>query len=267
MAVAPVLVLAAGQRCGSTLIQRLLSSHPAVLIWGEHAGQLRQVLAVADRLHRWAADFGEPGRLGYARAGHQSFMANMTPETEHIDEAVRAFVEALFATPAANSGKPVWGFKEVRYGLPEASALQRLFPQCRVVHIVRDPRDVLRSLDVWERAGGWPRGDTEVVVGDWVRVAASFWSEPPPCWVLRVRYEDLIDDPAHWCGRIAEHCELDPELFDTAVFGRRIHGAGLRGQARREIRDWAELPDSLRALLDSEEIRSVSAVCGYHLGS
>ena len=137
---APLLILAAGQRCGSTLVQRLLSSHPDVLIWGEHAGQLREVLAVAERLGGWTAEFGELGRLGYARSGHQSFMANMTPEAVHIDDAVRAFLEALFAEPAAGLGRPVWGFKEVRYGLAEASRLsQGSFPDCRVVHITREP--------------------------------------------------------------------------------------------------------------------------------
>ncbi|MFL6162133.1 MAG: sulfotransferase family protein [Jatrophihabitantaceae bacterium] len=266
---APLLVLAAGQRCGSTLIQRLLSSHPEVLIWGEHAGQLRQVLAVSERLHGWTADAGRFGRLGYARSSHQSFMANMTPEASHIDEAVRAFIETLFAVPAAAVGRPSWGFKEVRYGLAESIAIHRLFPDCRVVHVVRDPRDVLRSLDVWERAGGWPRSDTEIVVGDWTRVAGSFWSpalELPP-WVLRLRYEDLIADPIRWGGRIADHCGLAVNRFDTAVFDKRIHADGLRGLARREIRDWADLPDSLRALLDDDEVRLVGHACGYDLGS
>lgn len=264
---APLLILAAGQRCGSTLIQRLLSSHPQVLIWGEHAGQLRELLAVRARLDGWAAEHGELGRQGYARAGHQSFMANMTPEAVHIDEAVRAFVETLFAKPAESAGRPVWGFKEVRYGLAEATDLQQLFPGCRVVHIVRDPRDVLRSLDVWERAGGWPRSDTEVVVGDWTRVAGSFWTAPAelPPWVLRVRYEDLVADPERWSARIGEHCGLETGLFDAGVFGRRIHAVGLRGRMRRDIRDWAELPDSLRALLDGEEVRRIAGACGYDL--
>jgi hypothetical protein len=262
----PLLVLAAGQRCGSTLIQRLLSSHPQVLIWGEHAGQLRQLLAIGDRLRAWTSDFGDPGRLGFARSGYQSFMANMTPEADRIDQATTAYLEQLFARPAHELGRPIWGFKEVRYGLVEATALRQLFPDCRVVHIVRDPRDVLRSLDVWDRAGGWPRSDTELVVADWKRVAASFWTaevEPEP-WVLRVRYEDLVADPALWCARIGEHCGLDPDLFDDAVFERRIHGAGLRGLVRREIRDWAELPADLRELVD-EDVRLIGKACGYQL--
>ena len=263
---APLLILAAGQRCGSTLIQRLLSSHPKVLIWGEHAGQLRELLAVSERLGTWTAGLGELGRLGYARSGYQSFMANMTPEAAHIDDAVRAFLQALFGDPAESVGRPVWGFKEVRYGLAEAAAIQRLFPGCRVVHIVRDPRDILRSLEVWER-GDWSRSDTEVAVRDWTRVGASFWSasaEAPP-WVLRVRYEDLISDPMGWCARLAEHCGLEPDLLDPAVFDRRIHAVGLGGRVRRTILDCADLPASLRALLDDDEVRAVAAACGYDL--
>ncbi len=263
---APILILAAGQRCGSTLVQRLLSSHPKVLIWGEHAGQLREVLAIGDRLGGWTAEHGEIGRQGYARSGHQSFMANLTPERGAIDDAVRAFVEVLFAAPAAQQGRPLWGFKEVRYGLAEAEAFRRLFPDCRVVHIVRDPRDILRSLEVWER-GEWPRSDTEIAIRDWTRVAASFWTaatELPP-WVLRVRYEDLISDPAHWCARLAEHCGLEEDLLDRRVFDRRIHAVGLGGRVRRTILDWPDLPASLRALLDDDEVRRVGRACGYAL--
>jgi hypothetical protein len=195
-------------------------------------------------------------------------MANMTPEAGHIDDAVRAFVEVLFARPAAEVGRPVWGFKEVRYRLAEAAALHKLFPDCRVVHITRDPRDILRSLEVWER-GDWPRSDTERAIRDWTHVGASFWSadaEVPP-WVLRMRYEDLVADPEHWCTRIAEHCGLEQELFDAGVFGRRIHAVGLGGRVRRNILDWADLPASMRALLDDDEVRLVADACGYHLDS
>ena len=89
----PVLIFAAGQRCGSTLVQRLLSSHPDVLIWGEHAGQLRPIIAAVSRMKVWSAEDGMDARADFEGGGYQSFMANLTPEGTWIDEAMRQLKE------------------------------------------------------------------------------------------------------------------------------------------------------------------------------
>jgi hypothetical protein len=264
----PLLVLAAGQRCGSTLVQRLLSSHPDVLIWGEHAGQLRQFLSAGARLRVWSREDGHVAREAYRSDGHQSFMANLLPPEDVVDDAVRAFVHELFVRPAAALGRAIWGIKEVRYDRAEAAELGRLFPDTRVVHLMRDPRDVLRSLDVWERGlGEWRRRDSETAMRDWLRVGRSFLytdgAGAPP--VLRVRYEELVADPAGWQARIAAHCGLDADRLDPGVFGRRIHTDGPAGGRAREIRSWSELPESLRRLLDDDEIRMTAAAHGYDL--
>jgi hypothetical protein len=264
----PLLVLGAGLRCGSTLLQRLLSSHPDVLIWGEHAGQLQPVLAAIARMRMWADTNGRRAREEFAAGGYQSFMANLTPEPAQIDEAMRRFIQVLFVDPARELGRSVWGFKEVRYGLPEAQAFQRLFPKVRVIHVVRDPRDVLRSLDDWERnRKAWQRRDTYMTINNWLRVAGSFLhsdeaSSPP---VLRLRYEDIVRDPAAACGKIGEHAGIDSERFDMAVFARRIHRVGPSREARRDIREWDELPSSVRGSLESDDLRIVAAACGYDL--
>src|SRR5438874_131876 len=79
----PILVLGTGNRCGSTLIQRLLSSHPDVLIWGEHGGQLSQLLAAGAGIHDWSNRLGSRARAMFADGGYQSFMANLLPENKH----------------------------------------------------------------------------------------------------------------------------------------------------------------------------------------
>src|SRR5271168_5413071 len=211
----PLVVLAAGHRCGSTLVQRLLCSHPRVMIWGEHAGQLRPILAAVERLRLWtdhSATFA-PDEL--APCGYQGFIAALTPERSCVDDACRAFVETLFAKPALQLGRPIWGFKEVRYGLSDALLLQGLFPRLRVIQIVRDPRDVLRSLEYCERDFGWTRRDTEAALRYWLKVAGSFvGSGADPnlgSLILTVRYEDLIADTRRWSAAISHHCELDDE--------------------------------------------------------
>jgi hypothetical protein len=265
--IGPLLVLGAGQRCGSTLLQRLLSSHPDVHIWGEHAGQLTPLLAVAARTKAWAAREGSWGRQEFAQGGYQSFMANVTPEPGWVDEAGRRFISTLFGDPALAMGRKVWGFKEVRYGLPEAQAVRRLFPGTRVIHVVRDPRDVLRSLDAWERNEiAWPRYKTRAAVNDWLRIAGSFLScDETGMPVLCLRYEDIIRDPAATSLRIGEHTGLDPDLFDQEVFACKIHSSVTERVDDREIRAWSELPESVRALLARDDLRRVASACGYHL--
>ena len=266
---APLLVLAAGQRCGSTLVQRLLCSHPRVRVWGEHVGQLRQVLTARQRLNLWSEANGMAGRRELESHGYNGFIANLTPERTQIDKACVAFVETLFAAPARDEGRPVWGFKEVRYGLPDVLLLRDLFPRLRVLVVVRDPRDVLRSLDEWETLGGWSRVETEESLRNWHRVAGSFvGSDTDPHlrnFIMRVRYEDLVHFSQAWIPLIADHCGLDAGLFDSAVFDQRVHTAGTRGRTDRRLREWSELPASLRSLIVDEDFRMVASTYGYDL--
>jgi sulfotransferase family protein len=266
---APLLVLAAGQRCGSTLIQRLLCSHPRVLIWGEHAGQLRPVLAANERLRLWTETNGMAARNELAANGYQGFLANLTPERGVVDDAFFTFIETLFAKPAREVGRPIWGFKEVSYGLSDVLLLREFFPRLRVIQLVRDPRDVLRSLDEWERTGGWERVNTAAALRHWLDVARSFVGTATDphlrSFTLSIRYEDLIQFSHAWTKAIAEHCALEADLLDESVFEHWVHAAGPRGRADRQLREWSDLPASLRAIVDDEELQMVASAYGYDL--
>jgi Sulfotransferase family len=263
----PLLVLGSGQRSGSTLLQRLLSSHPRVLIWGEDGGALGDLLAAGERLLGWSEEFGPDARAEYARHAYQAWMANLNPEPDRIAVALRQFFQSLYEQPAAALGRQVWGLKEVRYGLADAARLHRLFPELAVVLLVRDPRNVLRSLDEWERRSGgkWTRPQTERAVEDWRRVAADWLADPGPLPVLRLRYEDVVADPAGTCRALGVHTGLDPDGFDQGVFAKRVRiGEGL-AHLEPDLRSWPELPAGLRGLLDPPEIRALASGCGYHL--
>jgi hypothetical protein len=265
----PLLVLGAGQRCGSTLVQRLLCSHPEVMIWGEHVGQLRPVLSAIGELRRWTESHGALARDELVANGYQGFIANLTPHRACIDDAGRAFIETLFATPARQQDRPIWGFKEVRYGLSEVLLLHELFPRLRAIQVVRDPRGVLCSLEDWERHPGWTRSDTQTALRYWVTVAASFIGTAAQphlrSLILTVRYEDLIADPRGWSAAIAEHCELDAQEFDDTVFDHRVHDSGRYGPLDRQLHEWSQVPASLRALAGDGDVARVASAYGYEL--
>ena len=120
----PVFVLASGPRSGSTLVQRLLNSCPDMLIWGEHAGYLAGVVESFEALTQWQARFFL-SRTGFVEDGYDQFLPNMVPLESELWDAAAAHIEALVGRPAASLGRPLWGFKEVRYGADVARKLHR----------------------------------------------------------------------------------------------------------------------------------------------
>jgi hypothetical protein len=261
--VVPLLVFGSGQRCGSTLVQRLLSSHPDVLVWGEHGGHLREILAAGRLLKAWDEGLGGPSREQFAERGHDGWIPNLLPEPDAVVDAARAFVERLFAAPAAAHGCGRWGFKEVRFGLPEAEMVRELYPETRVVHITRDPRPILTSLEHWERTDPWWRRQfTEIAMADWTRVNASFEGVDLP-WVRSWRLEDATADPDRFVADLAGLIAVEPGTLDRSLMERRVHGE--KPEEKRDLTPFEKLPRGVRALLRDRELRRVAGAYGYEL--
>ncbi|MDX6533903.1 MAG: hypothetical protein QOF68_1647 [Gaiellales bacterium] len=108
-------------------------------------------------------------------------------------EAYRAALEAPYIAYADLHGKPGWGDKTPYY-VNHIDEVRRVFPEARIVNVVRDGRDVALSLlrvpfgpaNVWAAAHQWR---TAVEAGD--RAAAGLGDD-----LITVRYEDLVSDPA-----------------------------------------------------------------------
>lgn len=259
---APIVVLGSGQRCGSTLVQRLLSSHPDVYIWGEQGGHLAELLPLVEVLRQWDSNVAVHGRAAVERSS-DGWMANVLAGPEAIDAAVRGYLVGLFAEPAAARGRSRWGFKEVRLSREHVESIRTVFPELTVVHITRDPRKVLSSLDAWERQDGyWTREYTEIAIAAWRDVNASFLAGRDEPWVLSVRYEDVVADPRAFLDRLAAHVSLPAAEFDVTVFDRRVRGYGPRFA---EPRPWEELKPDMRALLDDNALQAVASSYGYAL--
>ena len=221
----PVFILASAQRCGSTLLQRLLNSLQDTLIWGEHHGALNSFAAQHRDLLGWEARFANV-RKEFLMSGEDLFVANMVPGDHEIRAAAIAYVLNLFGQPAAKLGKPRWGFKEVRYGADVMTFLSGLFPEARFIHLTRDPVACFRSMKRWELGEDeWDRRQTEHSMRDWVRINRGLLEmrEQAPR-LLSVRFEDMTGDPEAFIERLAGFLGVAPEDFDATVFERRLDG-------------------------------------------
>lgn len=261
----PIFILASGQRCGSTLLQRLLNSHHRILVWGEHNGILNRLRGEHQRLLAWSSRFDDPDRR-FTREGLDSWTANMTPPPEVVVAAGRAYLETLFALPARRLGRTRWGFKEVRYGAEVAAYLLSLFPEARVVHLTRDVVDCFISLKRWENEPymAWDRGRTLEALGYWQSVNAGFLAlDYSPRWYLRLRYEDLLSEQDRIVATLCDFLSLDQAELDLGVFANRIHnGALLSSRPRAHIPRSALDPEE-RALLSRPDIVELCTALGY----
>jgi hypothetical protein len=120
-------------------------------------------------------------------------------------EAYRFIVEAPYRAYAHSEGKQRFGDKTPLY-LHALEELLAIWPDARIVVVVRDGRDVALSImrmpfgpnNVWAAARWWARG---IRVG---RAAERKW----PAQVLTVRYEDLVADPQEQVRVVCAHVGL-----------------------------------------------------------
>jgi tetratricopeptide (TPR) repeat protein len=194
-------------RSGTTLLDRMLSAHPRIGCLEE-----RETLVDAQR------DFVETPE-GIQR------LAAMSPSERSIyrDAYGRRLADAAETIPPTLIDK-----------LPLHTAflpvISSLMPDARVVFVVRDPRDVCLSCFMQQFSM-----NTAMAHFLGVEMTAEYYSEVMaigleslerlPLRHVRVRYEDLVDNPEPTLGKV---CELLGEEWDPAMLDYRSGLAGSR---------------------------------------
>jgi hypothetical protein len=199
-------------RSGTTLLRLMLDTHPEVAIPGE----THWVPRLIKRMERSkltadeAADFVvEHKRWGDFHLDGDALRERWRPiKPFNAADAIRAF----YGLYCEREGKPRYGDKTPGY-LREMLRIQRVLPEARFIHIIRDGRDV--ALSVLKLNWG-PSNPTE---------AAELWSEritkarkqaPKVDHYMEIFFEDLVMDTEGTLRRVCEFIELDydPVMLD-----------------------------------------------------
>jgi hypothetical protein len=202
-------------RSGTTWLQRLLATHPQI-----KTGQESRVFEyVGSQFQIWRQDAASVGVIGRGGTGLACYM-----DEERFLAIQTKYLASLLASLT----------KEVRPGdiflektpshalfIPD---IARLLPAAKIIHLIRDPRDVVASMLAASK--GWAKAvaprRVRPAVRHWhehVRAAQSAGKLLPPGQFLELRYEDLFENPARRLRDVAGFLNLqwpDAEI-DAAV--------------------------------------------------
>jgi hypothetical protein len=134
------------------------------------------------------------------------------------------FVTELFDLHGQVKGKRLVGEKTPKY-VRHIRTLNELWPHAKVVHLIRDGRDVALSLLDWSKAernvGRFPTWDedpvaTTALYWEWnVRLGREAGALLGPDRYYELRYEALVANPASECGKLCGFLGLayDPAML------------------------------------------------------
>lgn len=176
------------------------------------------------------------------------------------DGAARTLIHALLDPSARRAGKPSW-VEVTGKNVASGVTLIRLLPRAKIIHMIRDGRDVAASL----RNKEWGRDDVEKALRIWesrLRAGEEVARALPPGALLVMRMEDLVvRDREASLQRLLDHLEIDDEAPIREYFDAEIRGdAANLGRWRSTLdgEDQARLDRLYGQLLEDLERDGVS---------
>ncbi|TDB84585.1 sulfotransferase [Actinomadura sp. KC216] len=263
-------------RSGTTLLQLMLHSHPRVAIPVETKFLLPAYTA--------RCEFGDLEVRENRRALADWITGDRTTKFHALGlDAAEVADEIVAAPPTLGSalgvvlrayarrfGKPRWGDKRPSY-FRHADALLRMFPDAQFVHLIRDGRDCVASLQEMP----WYGQDFHHAVCVWReaidhgrRLSARLGSDA----YYELQYERLVADPAdelaRLCGFLGE--EFDPAMThpggvakETVSPRKKWHGRTKDAVTTSRVGAWAQRLDSWQISLAEAAFGERLAEYGY----
>jgi Sulfotransferase family len=227
----PFVFIVGCPRSGTTLLGRMVDAHPDIAVI--HEGRFAPIFF--ERRRGLTPDGFVTPELIEKLLAHPSFR-NVAVGREGLaglldgGDSLRYadFVAAIFDLHGQAHGKRLVGDKTPHY-VRSLPTLHDLWPAAKIVHLIRDGRDVSQSVLGWrkvaERGGSVARfaayrEDPVATIACWwewfVRLGREDGSALGPATYLEVRYESLVTDPAAECERL---CEFLGVPYDERMVG------------------------------------------------
>ncbi len=206
-------------RSGTSLVEQIISSHSSV--YG--AGELNSIHMLAERLGKTSEEGG----------GYPGCIFNLGEK--ELNDAADEYLGALRGlAPNALRVTDKMPGNFIHLGL-----INRLFPQARVIHCIRDPLDTCLSCYFQHFSTGHDYSYYLQSLGFYYRQykrLMNHWSSVLTMPVMDVQYESLVQSPEEYCRAIIEFCGLEWEDECLEFYrNKRVVTTASYDQVRRPI--------------------------------
>lgn len=237
-------ILYGALRSGTTIFRLILDHHPALSNPGETDFLLDHL--VRDPVAGWRYDRA-------ALADDRVFLAQglPLPEADGPD-----LLEAV--TYSLGAKQP--GSRLVLVFHRNAAKLAQLFPEAKIIHLLRDPRDVARS----SIGMGWA-GNSYYGVDHWIATEAGWDAADIPAEnVITVRFETLMADLEAELTRICTFLDLpfDPAMLryhETSTYAPPDPGIAQKWRQKAGSREIARIEGRVGSLLEARGYKASGA--------
>jgi len=247
-------------RSGTTMLERILSSHSAIL-----GGPEPHLLTPLAHLGYWAKVDKAPYDHILAAESQRLFVEQLPNKGQDYWDACRAYCDVLYGRYLSTSGKAICLDKTPAYGLV-LPFMMKVFPDGKYVVLTRHPLATFSSF-----ANSFFDGDYQAaqsynpILNRYVPAIAAFLRQTEVPFV-HVRYEDLVKDPEAWMEKVYQHIGV-PFEKETIDYGRaesdepRRKGLGdpigvaqhtrpTTGSVKKWVEELASDPAKLRLMRD-----------------
>ena len=211
------------QRSGTTMLRLMLNRHSRLAVPHES----KFIMAFYPRLAEYGplSDHVNAARLLEDISQHKAvrdggLICDRRSILAYDVASYRDLVEAIMSEKARAMGKIRWGDKTPYY-ISHIDELWTIFPEAKVVHLVRDGRDVVVS----QRRMEWMSSNLARLAHDWwwkTTLCHKVGSVRGNQFFMEIKYEHLVQEPEATIRKICEFlCEdYEPEMLEFNAGGR-----------------------------------------------
>ena len=221
-----LIFLTGAARSGTTYLQKLLASHPQVKTGPEsHLFSLY----IDPLLKAWQYQVDAAIKDTRSGLGMPSYM-----DEEQYFASLDIFLSQLLQPMLEQLQENERFLEKSPSHVNSLPAIHKLLPQAKIIHIIRDPRDVVASVLAASRSWGknWAVDSAKIAAYTWCKQmnnVEAFAKTLDPSIFFEIRYEDLTADPMKSLQEIGEFLEL---TWSTAELEEAIASNSLQASRK-----------------------------------